>query len=255
MSGRNKHQVVDRKCNKCKSDVHVNEKVVECVACNLPFHIECVGIDRTKYNKIINNPDWSCSSKCKKTHEKHVETINADLPDNPTIRDVMRELRDIKNSQSFLSNKYDDLTSKMDDIMSKFVGMEDRITQLEKENASLTSQINKQNFQKGKAEQGDFNSNAIVTGVSNDFEDVSGAFKKIAAVVDGTFDVPSNVVSIERLFKPKLTVNAGNGHDTKQSDKIPILVKFSSESSKASFMLSAKKKKKINVWLWQPNVD
>lgn len=216
---------------------------MDCKSCKLPFHNTCVGINRADYEKVKKQLNWTCSSKCKSSLETR-SIANADVgSDNPTTRELMMELKEIRKSQSFICEKYDDFCKKIDDVVGRFEVMENRLTKLEKENEKLTTQLNKQNVQKSKVEQNDFNRNAIVSGVPNSIADVSEAFNKIAAVVDVDFDIPSNVESIERLFKPKTAINNGNENSATVLDKIPVVIKFTSESSKEKLMMSAKKNK------------
>jgi hypothetical protein len=241
--GRSKSdKVIDRKCNECKSDVYPGEQVLTCTTCQHPFHNDCIGIDRATFKKIQNQPNWTCSEKCKKALDvKKKSSSNAEsLPQNPSNRDIFLAIKEIQNAQSFISDKYDELLSKVNNMLGRFEVMENRINKLEKENANLKSHWNKQKSEKAKSGQSDLNNNVIVSGVPNRIENIAETFNKIANGVINDYDVGSNVVSIERLFTPKLDENEDSAGNKKALDKIPIVVKFSSESSKAKFMESVK---------------
>lgn len=241
---RNKNPIKDRKCDDCNTDIHVNDKVLSCASCESSFLIGCVGVKSAEFGQMKSKLDWTCSVKCKyahtqKTQQSKGEKTNGDMPSNPSNYDLLKEIREIKESQSFIGDKYDQLVCKFDEISSKFEEMNNRISQLEKENTKLKTQVNKQTSERTKNGQIDLNNNIIVSGVPNSIENIGEAFNKIANAVSVDYDVNSNVASIERLFTPKPDANGVAGNK-KVLDKIPILVKFLSESGKAKFMESVK---------------
>lgn len=240
MGSRKNSNVIDRKCGDCRRDVFPTDRSLACATCKLPFHSNCVDVNKATFEKMTNKSEWICSQACKKKRDKQ---SNGDtLPSDPSNRDIFAAIKEVQKSQSFMSDKYDELVAKVDHVLDELRVAKCRIDNLEKENAILKTKMNHINTHKENDTQKDLNCNVIISGVSNDFNDVEEAFGKVSNVVDGNFSAADHVVKIERLFQQS---TKEGGQPAKVIDKIPILVKFSSNDGKESFLKAAKKNKCI----------
>lgn len=241
--GRGKpEKLIDRKCIECKCDVFPTERVLTCAHCKHPFHNDCVSVDRKSYEKLKNQPNWVCSVACKKSLDESKAAPADKLPINPTNRDILVAIKEMQSSQSFMSDKYDELLAKVDNILGQFEIMEGRVDTLEKENANLKSQLNRQHIYKGNAIQKELNCNLVISGISNNEMNITEAIKKVSMTVDNNFNADDQIIKVERLFQQSAASDT-NGQPRKVIDKIPVLVKFASENIKNDFVKEAKKNK------------
>lgn len=243
--GRQKsNTIIDRKCIECQSDVYPTDRVLTCSACKHPFHNDCVGVDRKSFDAVKKQPNWVCSDKCKKSTEDKRKSNADSLPNNPTNRDILLAIKEMQSSQSFMSDKYDELLTKVDSLLDQFDVLEGRINSLEKENAKIKSQLNRQNVVKGNVTQKELNCNVVISGIRN-VNDSMEAVEKVSNVMGEGRNVGGNVVKAERLFQQANTNVANGNQQQKVIDKIPIVVKFVSENAKDVFMKAAKKNKYV----------
>lgn len=234
MAGRKEKKLIDRKCGDCKRDVFPSERVLTCAGCKLPFHSNCVDVNKSAFEKMPNKSAWVCLA-CKKKPDNPPKSNHS--PAEPSNREILEAIKELQQSQSFMSDKYDELVEKVDDALEELKVAKCRIDKLEKENAILKKQMNNSNE---SDTQNKLNCNLIISGVSNDLKDVAEVFKKVSNVVDDKFVATDHIVKIERLFQQSTKDGAKS---TKVIDKIPILVKFSSDGSKEGFLKAAKKNK------------
>lgn len=180
---------------------------------------------------------WFCSTKCGNEAAKKPNSNEEELPDNPSNRDLLKEILEIKNSQDFIGEKYDQLAVKIDQFTEKLDAMEKRMSALEKENNALKSQLNKhqtnQQAIKSSKEQVELDKNVIISGVPIEF-DVKDAVDKIVKTVIADFNDEA-ITKVERLFK---TTDANKD----KIDKIPIVVTMSSMDGVTKLLKSFKEK-------------
>lgn len=232
--------LLDLKCSKCKGDIYPNTKTLTCEWCSQRYHIICAGVDNSSYEKVKKKMFWFCCDACHNfsKEKKLTKEDNIIIPDNPTNRDLLIAINEIKKSQDFLSSKYDDLLTKIDDITNKTNLMEKRISLLEKENEFLkkkiTTQKSDEKTKNNFNEQNLLNCNIIISGVGNNITDCNEAVGKILSTIDTNFDT-TDIVKCERLFEK--TTNAENKI---KMDKIPIVASFSSQETKKMFVTKYK---------------
>lgn len=239
---RGNNSFIDVKCRECKCSIGPEERHLACVCCASRFHTDCAQVTRLEYVALKKNKKmWLCSDECETVFNKaNHNSDKVDIPDNPSNRDILLAIQELKQSQGFLSDKYDLLTGKIDSAVKRFEALDKRITTLEKENVSLKSQLSKQQNSDRQDNshnlQKDLLCNIILSGVPNEVADVPDAVMKVATFVDDAF-TQANILKAERLFEP----TAGKA-DKKVIDKIPIVITMVSETAKVDLVKSFRKK-------------
>lgn len=230
----------DGGCVVCEEDATLDERILTCVGCGCDHHNDCVGVSRQEYDTMKNKSNWACSTSCKQKAEKRkTVVVGFDLTsDAPSLREIMKGINDIKSSQDFICEKYDQLNIKLDQLTGQCKSMVKRIVVLEKENETLKSKLHGQANGQHKAtavnDQQSFECNVIISGVSNEVDDIPATAKKIFAAVDDGFD-DATIAKAERLFQP------GPKTDGK-IDKIPIVVTLTSSESAGKIVKAFRKK-------------
>lgn len=130
--GQKDNNLIDRRCGDCKHDVFPTERALTCAGCKVPFHSNCVDINKSAFAKMSNKNDWTCPA-CKKKRDNTSKTEH--LPAEPSNREILEAIKELQQSQSFMSDKYDELVGKVDDALEQLKVAICRIDKLEKENA------------------------------------------------------------------------------------------------------------------------
>lgn len=178
---------------------------------------------------------WCCSSQCKRLFDASKKPpISPDIPDNPSNRDILIAIKEIKQSQDFLSEKYDVAVQRIEAIEQKFDLFEKRISGLEKENSDLKRQIkcnDDGHKQQSRTSQTELACNVIISGVSNGVTDIGVAVKSIAEKIDDSF-AEQNVIRVARLFTPKKQNEPDEATSMTASAMVPLVVTLSSTEVK-----------------------
>lgn len=101
--------LLDRKCDRCNGDVYLNEKSLSCSFCKKLFHHDCLHLDRKEYEKLRKIPVWFCKEACKSSYDDEMAKELDKVPENPTNRDIISEIRDLRKSFTFVSDNCDDV--------------------------------------------------------------------------------------------------------------------------------------------------
>lgn len=146
----NNNQKMNSKCGECKEDFVANNIKLKCSLCYTLFHIECVGMSRTKLKTIQTNT-WICSSVCGKPTEKSSSIRSSSESEHETMHDAFvsnnetPNFTDVVRSVQFMSDKLDGILQKDREIrkmLLNFQRMETRVSELEIEVERLKQERN-----------------------------------------------------------------------------------------------------------------
>ena len=133
---------------------------IKCGSCDKVFHIKCLGLSAELINNINSgSATWLCVT-CRGTSSRRsvidYSVVSVpDIPENPTLRDVMaslsnvqQKLNSLERSQQFISTNVDELNSKVDaltyenrNLKSKLKFMEKQVDGFEKKISFLEEKM------------------------------------------------------------------------------------------------------------------
>lgn len=212
-----------QKCVTCDGNINNNDLFLKCCDCVAAHHIQCVNVDKKKYDKIKNKNNWFCPEH----DEEDDDTEEYQQQIGKKLDNIVKQLKDITKSQEFLASKHDDVIDQLQQIREENKGARKEIASLKKQQQEMRKEIDELKAKVNIFEQYKTGDKIIVRGISKN-EKATEAIQKIAGIV-GVDLSPNDIVFANQSTAENKTPN--------------ITAKFSNQQKKVEFLKAVKSKR------------
>lgn len=152
-------------CKKCKKNLEELELYLTCDFCEGKFHTVCMKINSTNFKKIMKQPFWFCAKICENEFKKSKEPENGHIfeKENPTLKDVMNQLREYQNSFQYMSNIFDENKK----VLEENSRVLDEISILRNDYIAIKKELSYVKYELNQFKQEKLKNNLIVYGIRN----------------------------------------------------------------------------------------
>lgn len=235
-------------CKICNITVTHEDKQTKCANCLSIFHIECVGVTRTQYVKILNTSTWFCSTSCKVNNERSSTKLNnsgIDLSDDDydenesviksdtgDIKTVLKKLDTVLRSQEFLSNKFDKIEKQNSALLEECAIMKKQLAEKEQQIDKLSKKFKIIETDVNNLKQEKLVNHVVLIGVQTVI-DTNTNKENVKQVVINTSSINCKLTENDIVYAYRLTTKVKKQH-------CPILVCFTNTLTKFKFIESIK---------------
>lgn len=209
-------------CVQCKTPVLDNEDSMQCDMCEKTLHCLCTKLDKKQIEKLVN--DHSLEYKCHFCAPNNNNTVVSDLAE---IKTKLNQLDDIKETMNFMSAQYDAILKGVAKNKKKIDALQKENNNLREEVKSLKSSVKFLNDARVK-------NDCVINGIKVDGDvNATGVVLEIAKKAGA--DICEDEVD-DAYFLNK----------SKQPGTKSVVVKFSNNKAKQTFMHEKSKLKNID---------